>query len=68
MEHLDVKAGEKILINKMPDGSLRIEAEEKQVDIMDLAGSLKSDIQLTDEGLQAAVRDSYVQAGLKGST
>jgi len=66
MEHLNVKAGEKVLINKMPDGSLRIEAEKSQVDIMSLAGSLKSTIRLTDEELQAAITDSYVQAGLKG--
>jgi len=52
----------------MPDGSLRIEAEEKQVDIMDLAGSLKSDIRLTDEELKATINESYAQSGLKGLT
>jgi len=66
MEHLNVKAGEKILIKKMPDGSLRIEAEKSQIDIMSLAGSLKTTVRLTDEELQTAIANSYVQAGLKG--
>jgi len=66
MEHLDVEAGEKVLIKKMPDGSLRIEAEKNQIDIMSLAGTLKTTVRLTDEELQAAIANSYVQAGLKG--
>jgi len=66
MEHINVKAGERILINKMPDGSLKIEAEKNQIDIMSLAGSLKSTVRLTDDELQTAITDAYVQAALKG--
>jgi len=64
LHHLGVKAGEKVLVKMLPDGSLKIEAEKNQGDILSLAGSLKSRVRLSDEQLQEAIRQSYIQGGL----
>jgi len=66
MEHIKVKAGEQVVIKKLPDGSLKIEAEKKKVDIMSLAGCLKMDIRLTDEEIQEAIIQGYVESGMSG--
>jgi len=66
MEHIKVKAGEQVVIKKLPDGSLKIEAEKKKVDIMSLAGCLKTDIRLTDEEIQEAIIQGYVESGMSG--
>jgi len=66
MEHINVRAGERVVIKKLPDNSLKIESEKNQRDIMDLAGSLRSKVRMTNDALQTAIKDSYIQAGLKG--
>ncbi|MDR0563528.1 MAG: AbrB/MazE/SpoVT family DNA-binding domain-containing protein [Azoarcus sp.] len=66
MEHLGVKPGEKVIIKKQPDGTLKIEAEKKQIDLLSLAGSLKTNVQLSDEALQSAIQQSYVRRGMSG--
>ncbi|MDR0458309.1 MAG: AbrB/MazE/SpoVT family DNA-binding domain-containing protein [Burkholderiaceae bacterium] len=69
LEHLGVKAGEKIAIRKQPDGSLKINASKKHRNIMDLMGSLegKTDVKLTDAELSQAIADSYATHGLRGA-
>jgi antitoxin component of MazEF toxin-antitoxin module len=66
MNHLGVKAGEKVLVKKQPDGTLKVEPAKNRIDIMSLAGSLKdkTHVKLTDEQLQQAIVASYVQQGL----
>jgi len=66
MEHLNIKAGEKIVIKKQPDASLRIEAEKAKIDILSLAGSVQSDIKLTDEEIEEGIKNAYVAAGIAG--
>jgi len=68
LEHLGVKAGEKIAIKKLPDGSLKINASKKHRSILDLAGALKgkTDVKLTDEELEQAIIDGYVEHGMRG--
>ncbi|WP_265257616.1 hypothetical protein [Verminephrobacter aporrectodeae] len=64
LDHLGVKSGEKVLVKKLPDGSLKIEAEKNQIDILSLSGSIQSDIQATDAKLQDSIRQSYIQRGV----
>jgi len=66
MEHLGVKAGEKIVIEKLPDASLKIAAGNSQLDLMHLAGSLPSTVCLSEDALQDAISSAYVQAGMNG--
>jgi len=66
MEHLNIKAGERIVIKRQPDASLRIEAEKKKIDILSLANSVKSDIRLTDEEIEETIKSAYVVAGMAG--
>jgi antitoxin component of MazEF toxin-antitoxin module len=68
MEHLGVKAGEKIAIRKQPDGSLKINASKKRRNFMELAGSLKekTNVKLTDDALNAAIVNAYVEHGKRG--
>ncbi|MCW8176607.1 hypothetical protein [Verminephrobacter aporrectodeae] len=61
LDHLGVKAGEKVLVKKLPDGSLKIEADKNQIDILSLSGSIQSDIHATDAELQDSIRQSYIQ-------
>jgi hypothetical protein len=63
LQHLGVKSGEKVLVKKLPDGSLKVEAEKHQIDILSLSGSLKGEVRLSDAELQAAIRESYSQRG-----
>lgn len=69
MEHLGVKAGDKIAIRKQPDGSLKIIASKKHRDIAELAGSLKgkTSVRLSDEELSAAIANAYVERGTRGA-
>jgi len=66
MEHIQVKAGERVIIKKLPDASLKIEAEKSQIDILSLAGSIKTNIHATDEEIQEAIRQGYATAGMQG--
>jgi len=68
LEHLGVKAGEKISVKKMPNGSINIDASKKRHNIMDLAGSLKSatNIKMSIEEINQAIADEYVKHGSKG--
>ncbi|MCL2524639.1 MAG: type II toxin-antitoxin system PrlF family antitoxin [Betaproteobacteria bacterium] len=68
LEHLGVKAGEKIAIKKLPDGSININASKKHRSVMDLAGALKgkTDVKMTIEQINQAIADGYVEHGMRG--
>jgi len=68
LEHLGVKAGEKISIRKLPDGSLNINASKKNRNIMDLAGALKgkTDVKMSIEEIDQAIADGYHMHGTRG--
>jgi len=68
LEHLGVKAGEKISIKKLPNGSINIDASKKRHNIMELAGSLKSatHVKMSIEEINQAITDGYVKHGTKG--
>jgi len=66
MEHIKVKAGEQVVIKKLPDGGLKIEAEKKKIDILSLSCSIASDVRATDEEIKEAIEQAYVDAGMQG--
>jgi antitoxin component of MazEF toxin-antitoxin module len=68
LEHLGVKAGEKIAIRKLPDGSLKINASKKHRSIMELAGALKgkTSVKMSLEEINRAIADGYAEQGLRG--
>jgi len=66
MEHIKVKAGEQVVIKKLPDGGLKIEAEKKKIDILSLSCSIASDVRATDEEIKEAIEQAYVDAGTQG--
>jgi len=66
LEHINVKAGDKIIIKKLPDKSLKIEAEKSQIDILELAGSIITNIHLTNEEIERSIQEGYVDAGIQG--
>jgi bifunctional DNA-binding transcriptional regulator/antitoxin component of YhaV-PrlF toxin-antitoxin module len=61
LKHLGIKPGEKVLIRKLSDGSLKIEAERNQIDISSLAGLLRTNVSLSNEELENAIRKSYTK-------
>jgi len=66
LEHLQVKAGDMIVIKKQADASLKIEAQKTQIDILSLAGSIIPDTHASDEDIQDAIRAAYADAGMQG--
>jgi len=68
LEHLGVKAGEKIAIRKLPDGSISISASKKNRNIMELAGSLKgkTNVQMSIEEMNECIASGYVEHGKRG--
>jgi len=68
LEHLGVKAGEKIAIKKLPDGSISINASKKHRNIMELAGALKgkTDIKMSIEEINQAIAEGYIEHGTRG--
>jgi len=66
LEHLRVKAGDRIVIRKQADASLKIEAEKNQLDLLSLAGSITPSVHATDEDIQNAIHAAYADAGAQG--
>jgi len=58
--YLGAKAGDRISVEKLPDKSLKIEAPKRKLDIMDLAGSLKTDIHLSLEEIEEGIIAGYL--------
>jgi bifunctional DNA-binding transcriptional regulator/antitoxin component of YhaV-PrlF toxin-antitoxin module len=71
MEHLGVKAGEKVSIRKLPEGKIEIEALKNKISpeilLTTLRSIIKTDIKLGDEELNDIIAQSYVDAGMKDS-
>ena len=70
MEHLGVKAGEKISIKKLPGGKIEIEAKKNKISpeilLINLRSIIKTDIKLSTEEINDVIAQSYVTAGMKG--
>jgi bifunctional DNA-binding transcriptional regulator/antitoxin component of YhaV-PrlF toxin-antitoxin module len=67
MEHLGIQVGDKVLVKKMPDGTVNIEAAKKLHPIESLFGILgKSKIHMTDEEMKVFIENAHAEAGMKG--
>jgi hypothetical protein len=67
MEHLGIQTGDKVLVRKMPDGTVSLEAEKKLYPIESLFGLLgHSEAHMTIEEIKAFTEKAYAEAGMKG--
>jgi antitoxin component of MazEF toxin-antitoxin module len=66
VDHLGVKAGEKVVVTKLPNHTLKIEPEKSREDFLDLFGSMNTDIRLTDEELEQAIQLARIARGVRG--
>jgi bifunctional DNA-binding transcriptional regulator/antitoxin component of YhaV-PrlF toxin-antitoxin module len=73
MEHLGVKPGDKVEVRKMPDGKLEIVAARKneKLTLDELVAQCRSrhkdnKIKLTLDEINAAIEQSYADAGMEG--
>ncbi|MDR0529491.1 MAG: AbrB/MazE/SpoVT family DNA-binding domain-containing protein [Zoogloeaceae bacterium] len=66
MEHMGTKGGEKMHVTKTADGGIKILPDRNRGSLMDLAGSIPSNIHLSDEELEQCIADSYAAAGMQG--
>jgi bifunctional DNA-binding transcriptional regulator/antitoxin component of YhaV-PrlF toxin-antitoxin module len=66
LAHLGVKIGEQVVVTKLPDNSLKITAEKNRKNFFDLIGSLKTDVHLTNEELEAAIQKARLEMSLAG--
>ncbi|GHT83556.1 hypothetical protein AGMMS49960_11720 [Betaproteobacteria bacterium] len=67
MAHLSVHGGEKILVKKQPDGSIKIEAAKKSRDWHSLIGILgEPKVHMTDDEIKTFLENAHAEAGAKG--
>jgi len=68
LEHLGVKAGEKLAVRKLPDGAISIRASKKHRKITELAGALKgkTDVRMTTEEINQTIAAGYIAHGMRG--
>jgi bifunctional DNA-binding transcriptional regulator/antitoxin component of YhaV-PrlF toxin-antitoxin module len=67
LEHMGVQGGEKVLVKKQPDGSLKIESAKKTRDYHTLFGILgKSEVHMTDAEMKTFIENAHAEAGMKG--
>jgi len=68
LEHLGVKAGEKIAIRKLPDGSISINSSKRNRNIMALAGALrgKTNINMSIDEMDKSIVAGYIEHGKRG--
>ncbi len=66
LEHIGVKAGDKVLVKKLPDGSLKIQAQHSAVPISALLGCIETDLHFTTEEIDAAIQEGYALNGAAG--
>lgn len=65
LDHLGAEAGDRLVVKKLPDGALKIEAEKNRIDILSLSGSMKSAVRLSDGQLQQAITQCHVGRGIR---
>lgn len=71
LQHLGINVGDKITVEKLPNGSLSIQAAkqpEKMRSFADFAGCLpnKTGKTFSIEELNEAIADAYAEAGIQG--
>ena len=70
LEHLGIRAGDRIAIRKMPNGKVEIEAQKNKLTDDELFAllrkTLKTDKKFSLEEIQEAIIQGYVEAGMKG--
>jgi bifunctional DNA-binding transcriptional regulator/antitoxin component of YhaV-PrlF toxin-antitoxin module len=70
LEHLGVRAGDRVSIRKMPNGRIEIVAQKNRIDPAALFDILDEELQtekkFSIEEINAAIAQGYVDAGVKG--
>lgn len=68
LQHLGIKAGEKIELELLPDGHASLRAARRKGRIEDFFGCLagKTDIKLTIEEMNEAIEQAGAEAGMAG--
>ena len=66
LAHLGAQPGDQIVIKKLSDGSLQIQTYQNLVPLSSLQGCITSAHSPTDEDIQAAIQEGYIQSGLAG--
>ncbi|GHT96834.1 hypothetical protein FACS1894116_14520 [Betaproteobacteria bacterium] len=67
LDHMGIRGGEKVLVKKQPDGSVRIESAKKTRDWRTLFGMLgDSEVHMTIDEIKAFTEEAHAQAGMKG--
>jgi len=74
MEHLGVRAGEKVSIRKLPDGKIELQAKKNKIGSDELFSRLRAlapslnpaNRTCSTEEIDAAIADGYAAAGMRG--
>jgi len=62
IEHIGAKAGDTLLVEKLPAHGLKLEPQKKPRDLMDFAGCFKSDLHFTIDELEEATIQGFLEA------
>jgi bifunctional DNA-binding transcriptional regulator/antitoxin component of YhaV-PrlF toxin-antitoxin module len=67
LAHMGVQGGEKVLVKKQADGSVKIEAAKKKRDWQSLFGFLgDSEVHMTIEEMKEFTEKAHAEAAMKG--
>ena len=66
MSHMGAKPGDTITVQKLPDGSLKLQTRQTPTPFMSLQGCISTNIIASDEQISQAIAASYAKSGLSG--
>ena len=69
LEHMGIKpgnSGQKLIIKKLPDGSLKIQANATYFPLQELQGCIRTNAKHSEEDIQNAIAQAYAKSGSSG--
>jgi antitoxin component of MazEF toxin-antitoxin module len=66
LEHMGVKPGEKLVVQKLSDGSLKIQAKAREIPLSELQGCIETLISASDDEITEAIAKGYINSGTSG--
>jgi hypothetical protein len=66
LDHMGAKPGDKLVVKKLPDGSLKIQAKARAIPLNSLQNCLETTFSPSDEEIQNAIAQGYINGSISG--